>query len=39
LPLQDYFNYQRSSIEAGTASGLSKELQKEILEWIKKNEK
>ncbi|BDA43464.1 hypothetical protein COCOBI_04-4760 [Coccomyxa sp. Obi] len=36
---QDYFNFQRSSIEAGTVRGMSKELQEEILEWIKKNEK
>lgn len=36
---QDYFNFQRSSIEAGTVRGMSKELQQEILEWIRKNEK
>ncbi|CAL8468562.1 g8102 [Coccomyxa elongata] len=36
---QDYFNFQRSSIEAGTVRGMSKELQEEILAWIRKNEK
>ena len=39
LHVQDYFNLQRGGIEAGTERGLSKQLQAEILEWIKKNEK
>lgn len=36
--MQDYFNYQKPSLEAGTG-GLSKELRAEILEWLKKNDK
>ena len=39
MKVQDYFNLYKSDIESGTARGLSKELQAEILEWIRKNEK
>jgi hypothetical protein len=35
---KDYFSYQRGAMESGQMKSLSKGLQQEILEWLKKND-